>query len=244
MYKTQTIEKVDHLLEVSELSVFYGKLQAVNNVSFQIPKGKVFAIVGANGAGKTSLLRGIYGTSQYTGSLKFNNVAFTAKTNRFKSGIAHVPQGRAIFGDLTVKENLSIGVLGIKKKTNELEYLLNLFPILETRMNKQAGMLSGGEQQMLAIARAMMSRPSLLLLDEPGMGLSPKLRMEVYESIRRLLDQADHDMGILLCDQEIGYALRIADQMSVMQKGQFIWTGEANSVSVDELSTKYMGLKA
>lgn len=244
MYKTQTIEKVDHLLEVSELSVFYGKLQAVNNVSFQLPKGKVFAIVGANGAGKTSLLRGIYGTAQYSGSLKFNDISFTAKTNRFKSGIAHVPQGRAIFGDLTVKENLSIGVLGIKKKTNELDYLLNLFPILETRMNKQAGMLSGGEQQMLAIARAMMSRPSLLLLDEPGMGLSPKLRMEVYESIKRLLDQAEHDMGILLCDQEIGYALRIADQMSVMQKGHFIWTGEANSVTIDELSTKYMGLKA
>lgn len=244
MYKTQTIEKVDHLLEVGDLSVFYGKLQAVNNVSFQLPKGKVFAIVGANGAGKTSLLRGIYGTAQYSGSLRFNDISFTAKTNRFKSGIAHVPQGRAIFGDLTVKENLSIGVLGIKKKTNELDYLLNLFPILETRMNKQAGMLSGGEQQMLAIARAMMSRPSLLLLDEPGMGLSPKLRMEVYESIKRLLDQAEHDMGILLCDQEIGYALRIADQMSVMQKGHFIWTGEANSVTIDELSTKYMGLKA
>ncbi|EKN71674.1 ABC transporter [Neobacillus bataviensis LMG 21833] len=244
MDKTQTIEKVDHLLEVSKLSVFYGKMQAVDNVSFQLPKGKVFAIIGANGAGKTSLLRGIYGTAQYSGSLKFNNMSFTAKTNRFKSGIAHVPQGRAIFGDLTVKENLSIGILGIKKKANELDYLLNLFPILETRLNKQAGMLSGGEQQMLAIARAMMSRPSLLLLDEPGMGLSPKLRMDVYESIRRLLDQAEHDMGILICDQEIGYVLRIADQMSVMQKGHFIWTGEADSVTIDELSAKYMGLKA
>lgn len=244
MYKTQTNETVDNLLDVADLSVFYGKLQAVKNVSFQLPKGEVYAVVGANGAGKTSLIRGIYGIAQYTGSLKFNNVSFTPKTNRFKAGIAHVPQGRAIFGDLTVKENLSIGVLGIKNKTSQLEYLLNLFPILETRLNKQAGMLSGGEQQMLAIARAMMSRPSLLLLDEPGMGLSPKLRMEVYESIKRLLDHADHDMGILLCDQEIGYALRIADQLSVMQKGQFIWTGDTGSVTIEELSAKYMGLKA
>ncbi|MEH7380439.1 ATP-binding cassette domain-containing protein [Bacillus sp. JJ1533] len=241
MYKEKTYSD-SSVLDVQDMSVFHGKLKATNNVSFNLKNNEVLAIVGPNGAGKTSIMMGLSGTAYVSGNINYMGMSLHRKTNRLQEGIAHVPQGRGIFGDLTVRENLLLGKLGLAKnaETSDIDEVIMFFPVLKERISKLAGTLSGGEQQMLAIARAMISKPTLLLLDEPGMGLAPKLRIEVYERIKKLLEDNQKKMSILICDQEIGYALRIADRVSVLQNGELVFSDSVQNVNIEDISEKYL----
>jgi len=211
------------MLEIQNLEVSYGKIRAIKGISLHVNQGEVVVLVGANGAGKTTLLKTISGLlTPSSGSIKFQGLDLTkiAPHQRVIEGICQAPEGRGIFPGMTVEENLQIGKYSREtakiEMTEDLERIFALFPRLKDRRTQLGGTLSGGEQQMLAIGRALMSRPKVLLLDEPSMGLAPKFIATIFEIIQEIKKQ---DVTILLVEQNASKALQIADRAYVLETG-------------------------
>ena len=235
------------MLEIQGLDVFYGDVQAVWDVSLHVDEGSIVALVGANGAGKSTLLKTISGiTPAKRGVILFSGKSLTnlPPQDIVDMGISHVPEGRRLFSDLTVLENLKLGAYTPRaRKTIErsLARAYDLFPVLRNRRNQKSGSLSGGEQQMLAIARAMMSRPRILMLDEPSLGLSPILVSTMFELIMNLNSQ---NVTILLVEQNIHQALKIADRAYVLKNGKITMTGGGEELLSDpEVQKAYIGAR-
>ena len=227
------------LLSVSGLTVSYGGIRAVKGISFDVFPGEIVALVGANGAGKSSTLRAVSGLHPWEGIITYQGRELVGVPAHeiVARGLAHVPEGRRIFGNLTVKENLKIatwqrkGPAGSKAEIRrDLATAFDLFPILGSRRDQPAVTLSGGEQQMLAISRALMSRPTLLLLDEPSMGLAPKIVAEIFS---KLADLNRQGMTLLLVEQNATMALRVATKAYLMEVGTITLSGPAKEVLED-----------
>ena len=233
------------MLEIKDLHVSYGGIQALRGVSLNVPDGKIVTLIGANGAGKSTLMRTISGlVKAQSGSILWNGQELLGKPidQIVASGIAMSPEGRRVFADLTVLENLKIGAYLRKDKAEtekDLEWVYSLFPRLKERRNQKAGTLSGGEQQMLAMGRALMSHPKTILMDEPSMGLSPKLVKEIFSIIRKLHEQG---ITILLVEQNAKMALSIADRAYVLETGRITMEGDAKELLNNEQVRKaYLG---
>ncbi|WP_434725671.1 ABC transporter ATP-binding protein [Mesorhizobium sp. RIZ17] len=234
------------MLEVSDLEVAYGDVGALWGVSLHVDPGTIVALVGANGAGKTTLLRTVSGLLRpRAGDIRLSGQSITGKAPQeiARMGIAHVPEGRGLFRQMTVLENLELGAFQPKARprTKELlEKAYTLFPRLKERAHQKAGSLSGGEQQMLAIARATMSEPSLLILDEPSLGLSPLVVQQMFSLIQTLHGQG---VTILLVEQNIHQALKVADYAFVLQTGSLAMQGTGDDLIADpEIQKAYMGV--
>ncbi len=233
------------MLELRDISVNYGRVEALKSVSLDVPEGCIFAVLGANGAGKTTLLRAILGLNRGKGSIRFdgNEISTLATFERARLGIALVPEGRRLFPDFTLEENLRIGTMNNKDASslrNDLEEVFQSFPILKERIKSRARTLSGGEGQMLAIARALLSRPKLLLLDEPSVGLMPRAVVETFDNI------ADYSkrkrLTVLLVEQNARKALGIADRAAVLELGRLTLQGDAATFKTDDRVKKaYLG---
>jgi branched-chain amino acid transport system ATP-binding protein len=227
-------------LEIKNLAISYGGIKAVKNVTLEIKEREIVALIGANGAGKTSILKAISGLIPYTGDIINNGQHlknFPADGIR-RQGIAHVPEGRGIFGNLTVLENLKLGG-ATKKGKLDFDRVFTLFPRLKERLNQLGGTLSGGEQQMLAVGRALMSDCHLLLLDEPSMGLSPILVTEIFNLIKKI-----HQAGtaILLVEQNASLALQIATRAYVLETGEIKLAGSGDELLKNpQVKTAYLG---
>lgn len=236
----------NHLLEVENVDIFYGDAQAVRDVSFYVESGKVVALVGANGAGKSTLLNAISRVIQPSrGNIRFSDKSLI-KLNPEQvvaEGISQVPEGRRLFSRLTVLENLELGAYPVNTRPflkKSLERVFGLFPVLQNRIKQVAGTLSGGEQQMLAIARALMARPVLLMLDEPSLGLAPIIVSELFEIIRVLNREG---VTILLVEQNVHQALEIADHAYVLQTGTLELEGRAEDLISDpDFKRAYLGI--
>ena len=236
----------NRLLEVTHLEVAYGDVRALWGVSIHVDAGSVVAIVGANGAGKTTLLKAISGlVPAKRGEIKLSGTSLLGRLPEdiARLGIAHVPEGRGLFRQMTVLENLELGAFQPKARANmkrALEKAYDLFPRLKERTGQKAGSLSGGEQQMLAIARATMSEPSLLILDEPSIGLSPLVVQQMFQLIEALHKQG---VTILLVEQNIHQALKIADYAFVLKTGELAMQGTGAELIADpEVQKAYMGV--
>lgn len=233
------------LLEVKDLQVYYGVIEALKGISFEVNKGEIVTLIGANGAGKTTTMQSIIGLiPSASGSVTFDGQDIT-KTPCHKIvhlGMTQVPEGRRIFQELTVYENLLMGGFSQKDQAQvkkDIQDIYERFPRLAERRNQIAGTLSGGEQQMLAIGRAMMSRPKLLLLDEPSMGLSPLLVDQVFGIIKQLRDDGT---TILLVEQNAGKSLAISDRAYVLELGEIVLSGTgAELAASDEVKKAYLG---
>ena len=233
------------LLDVSGLNVFYGGAQALYDVGFQIYRGEVFSIIGSNGAGKTTILKTLAGLIRpLSGQAVFDGARIDGKNPAgiVDLGISLVPEGRGLFAGMTVKENLKLGAFPKRARAMAAESLagvFDLFPKLTPLQNQIAGKLSGGEQQMLAIARSLMSRPRLLMLDEPSLGLAPLVVKTMFEIIAHLKSQG---VTILLVEQNIHQALKIADRGCVIKTGRITMTGRGSDLLTDpEIQKAYMG---
>ena len=234
------------MLEVKELRVHYGNVEAVKGVSFQVSAGTIVSLIGANGAGKTTSLRALTGLVRPSGGeLRFENASLNglAPHQIVGLGIAHVPEGRRLFPKMTVLENLRMGAYLRTSKTDissTLGMIYQHFPILRERGRQLAGSLSGGEQQMLAIARALMSRPKLLLLDEPSMGLSPIMTAEIGRIIRQINEL---DVSIILVEQNAMLALTLTQYGYVLETGSLVMQGDAQELLRDEgVKKAYLGI--
>lgn len=232
------------LLEVESLNVYYGGIHAIKNVNFDIYKGEIVSLIGANGAGKTTILHTISGLVQpKTGQISLNGIDIKKKKAHqlISMGMAHTPEGRRIFTELTVLENLELG--GYTRSSDEvkkgIKKAFELFPRLEERKKQIAGTMSGGEQQMLAIARSLMSKPKLLLLDEPSMGLAPLMVQEIFSIIKRINEQG---VTILLVEQNANQALSICDRAYVLETGEIILNGTGKQLlNNNEIKKAYLG---
>uniref|UniRef100_UPI0038B3F84A ABC transporter ATP-binding protein n=1 Tax=Actinomadura physcomitrii TaxID=2650748 RepID=UPI0038B3F84A len=238
------------MLAAENLSASYGPLQALREASFRLGEGEVVALLGANGAGKTTTLRAITGSIvQVTGSLEYTSEAGalsligTAPADAARHGIAHVPQGRGTFTDLSVEDNLRVGAMTRRDRGEieaDLDHWFATFPRLKERRRKPAGNLSGGEQQMLAVARAMMMRPRLLLLDEPSLGLAPLVVADLFATLGRL--RAELGVTVLLVEQNANIALELADRGYVLEAGRIVLEGTAaDLMAKDEIQKAYLG---
>ena len=214
------------MLEIKNVSTFYGKIAALTDVSVHIKKGEIVSLIGANGAGKTTLLMTICGDPKPSqGQILFEGRDITQDTTSaiMRGDIAIVPEGRRIFSRLTVEENLSMGAFFINDKAEKIalmDEVFNLFPRLKERINQRAGTMSGGEQQMLAIGRALMSKPRLLFLDEPSLGLAPIVIQQIFDIIQQLREE--RGMTIFLVEQNANQALRLADRGYVLDTGRIV----------------------
>ena len=233
------------MLEVKDLEVYYGMIQAIKGISFEVNEGEVIALIGANGAGKTTTLHTITGLlSPKSGHVMFEGKDITkVPAHKIVSmGMAHVPEGRREFAELSVYENLRMGAYTRKDKNEIEESLKNVykrFPRLEERKNQMAGTLSGGEQQMLAMGRALMSKPRIILMDEPSMGLSPILVNEIFDIIRAV---SESGTTVLLVEQNAKKALSIADRAYVLETGKIVLEGNAKDLLEDDSIKKaYLG---
>lgn len=231
------------LLKVDDINVYYGQIHALKNVSLDVNEGEVVALIGANGAGKSTTLKTISGLLHpNTGSITFdqNNCTHTEAYKLVSKGLAHVPEGRRIFLQMTVLENLEMGAYTKKSfAKKDLENIFMRFPRLAERRNQIAGTLSGGEQQMLAMGRALMSHPKLLMLDEPSMGLAPILVQQIFDIIKEL-NQAG--TTILLVEQNAEMALQVADRAYVLESGRIVLTGTgAELAASDQVKKAYLG---
>ncbi|MGE4232274.1 MAG: ABC transporter ATP-binding protein [Bacteriovoracia bacterium] len=233
------------MLEFNNVAVSYGAVQALKGVSFSVPKGKIITLVGANGAGKSTTLRaisGMFGPNQ--GEILFEGQSLLKKTPEsiVKLGISHAPEGRGIFANLTVDENLQLGSYLRNDKEaieKDREHVLSLFPRLKERLWQNAGTLSGGEQQMLAIARALMMRPKLLLLDEPSLGLAPQIIEKIFEIIVKINQEGT---TILLVEQNALLALEVAHYAVVLETGKAVMQGESKALlNSEEIRKAYLG---
>jgi branched-chain amino acid transport system ATP-binding protein len=234
------------MLQIHDLHVSYGEIKALKGISLEVPDGTIVTLIGANGAGKTTLLRTISGLLKArSGSIRWDEQELThrAPHDIVKFGVAHAPEGRMIFANLTVQENLRMGAYlrkdqeGIRK---DLELCFTIFPRLKERLSQPGGTLSGGEQQMLAIARALMSKPKMLLLDEPSLGIAPKLVRTIFENIVEI----NRTLGVtvLLVEQNANLALAIAHSGYVIETGKIVLAGPANELAQnEEVKRAYLG---
>ncbi len=233
------------MLEVNELNVYYGVIQAIKGISFHVNEGEVVALIGANGAGKTTILHTITGLIEAkSGEILFEgkNITKTAGHKIVSMGMAHVPEGRRVFSELTVLQNLKLGAYTRKDKDEierALETVYERFPRLYERKNQTAGTMSGGEQQMLAMGRALMSHPKLILMDEPSMGLSPIFVNEIFDIIQKV---SASGTTVLLVEQNAKKALTIADRAYVLETGLIVKEGAADELLHDDTIRKaYLG---
>lgn len=220
------------MLRVEDLVVRYGDIRAVKGISFQVERGEILALIGANGAGKTTTLRALSGMQPCEGSvlLEGRDLRGLSPDEILRLGLSHVPEGRGIFGGLTVRENLQLGAWIRRDKaarTRDLGVVMDIFPRLRERATQLAGTLSGGEQQMLAVGRALMSEAKILILDEPSMGLAPKLVQEIFSVIRQLNEKGT---TILLVEQNANMALRLAHRACLLETGNLVLEGPASEL--------------
>ncbi len=233
------------MLEVKDLTVHYGMIQAVRDVSFTVNEGEIVTLIGANGAGKTTILRALSGLER----IKSGEISYLGRSldslspqQRVKDGISHVPEGRHVFKGLSVKENLELGAFLRKDRETveeDLEQIYQRFPVLKERLKQDAATLSGGEQQMLAMGRALMSRPKLLLLDEPSMGLAPIFIQEIFNIIQQIQSTGT---TVLLIEQNAKMALEIANRGYVLETGRIVTSGTGQSLlNSPEVQKAYLG---
>ena len=234
------------MLKVKDLNVSYGAIHAIHDVSLEVNAGEIVSLIGANGAGKTTTLHTITGLKKASSGsveLEGHNLLTTEPSKIVGLGMAHVPEGRRIFASMTVEENLEMGAFTIRDKSQilaDIENVYKHFPRLRERYKQAGGTLSGGEQQMLAIGRAMMSRPKIMLMDEPSMGLSPLLVGEIFEIIQELNRSG---MTILLVEQNAKMALSIADRAYVLETGHVVMNGqEKDMLEDDQVRRAYLGM--
>jgi branched-chain amino acid transport system ATP-binding protein len=231
------------LLELERVEARYGPIKALQGVSLAVGEGEVVALLGANGAGKTTTLRAVSGTVRRTGRISFAGRALERRSAEAvaRAGIAHVPEGRGTFRELTVRENLRLGAWTRRGRLRgEEEHVLAHFPALAERTRQPAGTLSGGEQQMLALARALMARPRLLMLDEPSLGLAPLVVASIFAILRRLNEE--EGLAVLLVEQNATLALEAASSAYVLEVGRVALSGPADELRVDEsLHKSYLG---
>lgn len=232
------------LLAFDEVDVFYGPIHALKQVSLTVNEGETVALIGANGAGKSTLLMSVFGQPRIAGGeIFYRGEAISRKSTHFiaSNGIAQAPEGRRIFPDMTVEENLLMGTIAIgnRYQAEDKARMYQLFPRLEERRGQRAMTLSGGEQQMLAIARALMSEPVLLMLDEPSLGLAPKIVGELFGIIKQLREE---NMTVLLVEQNATAALAIADRAYVLENGRITLSGAAREMLTNpEIKRMYLG---
>jgi branched-chain amino acid transport system ATP-binding protein len=234
------------LLDVNDLNVYYGAIHALQGVSFNVEEGEIVSLIGANGAGKSTILRTISGLLRpRTGSIQFKgqDITFTPAEQIVRLGISQVPEGRKIFAPLTVKENLLMGAYtrsDPQEIQNSMERVFTSVPRLKERINQLGGTLSGGEQQMLATGRGLMSLPTLLLMDEPSMGLSPILVEEIFRIIKEINSQGT---SILLVEQNALMALSVANRAYVLETGRIVLSGDAREVAENpQVKAAYLGV--
>jgi branched-chain amino acid transport system ATP-binding protein len=233
------------LLSVHDLRAYYGQVQALHGLSFDLNEGSMTTLLGANGAGKTTTLRAICNMVRSTGAIQFEGKPLNGKSTEsiVRLGIAHVPQGRGTFTTLTVEENLQLGAISrkdVKAIPDDIERMYNHFPVLKQRHTQQAGTLSGGEQQMLAVARALMLRPRLMLLDEPSFGLAPLIVRDLFGILGKI--NREDKVSILVVEQNAQLALEIADKAYVIETGRIVMSGSASEIANDESVRKsYLG---
>jgi branched-chain amino acid transport system ATP-binding protein len=232
------------MLDVQRLDAGYGRVRVLREVSLTVPAGKIVALLGANGAGKTTLMRAICGlASIHAGAVAFDDRATTGRAPDalVRDGLVLVPQGRLLFGDMTVRENLEMGAFTASREMcdTQLSRAEALFPILRERAHQPAGLLSGGEQQMLALARALMSAPRCLLLDEPSLGLSPKAFGTIIEAIRQINAGG---IPVLIAEQNVRRVLKIADYVYVLETGRIVLEGQGQQLMADDrIRASYLG---
>jgi branched-chain amino acid transport system ATP-binding protein len=236
---------MEPLLDVSGLSAFYGQTQAIHDVSFKLAPGSITALLGANGAGKTTTLRALCNMVRTTGSVRLAGKPINgmATEDIVRLGVAHVPEGRGTFTGLSVEENLRIAAYTRRDKAaalRDLDMVFEYFPRLKERYQQQAGTLSGGEQQMLAISRALMLAPRLMLFDEPSFGLAPLIVQEIFRIMRRI--NSESKVSMLLVEQNAALALDLADHAYVLETGRVVMSGKAADVRSDEgIRKSYLG---
>jgi branched-chain amino acid transport system ATP-binding protein len=234
------------VLEISHIDVSYGDLQALWDVSMTIEEGKIATLVGSNGAGKSTLMYSVSGLIKHkTGSIRFEGMRLDRMPahQRVEQGICMVPEGRRLFPQMTVLENLEVGASITKARRvrfDTLNWIYELFPILRERKKQRAGTLSGGEQQMLAIGRGLMSKPKLMMFDEPSLGLAPILVRNIFNVIRRIREEG---LTVLIVEQNVKQTLSIADRAYVLENGRIVLHGTGESLLVDEhVKTAYLGV--
>ena len=237
----------DSLLTVRGIETYYGPIQAIRGVSLDVAPGQIVTVLGANGAGKTTVLRTISGVlNPERGSIRFNEHDLRGQSpdHVMRLGVCHVPEGREVFPLLTVRENLMMGAYTRhdREVSRDLDMCYDYFPILKERAHQRAGLLSGGQQQMLAISRALMGKPKLLLLDEPSLGLSPILVTQIFEIIKRI--NQEHGVAILLVEQNAHVALRTADYGYVIEVGRVVMQDRcARLIEKEDIKEFYLGQK-
>jgi branched-chain amino acid transport system ATP-binding protein len=233
------------LLEVEDLKAYYGQTQALHGVSFALEQGGITTLLGANGAGKTTTLRSVCGMVRTQGAIRLDGrpINGSATEEIVRMGVGHVPEGRGTFTNLSVDENLRVAAYTRADKVGaqrDLDMVFEYFPILKARIAQQAGTLSGGEQQMLAISRALMVGPRLMLLDEPSFGLAPLIVQEIFRIMRRI--NAEAKVSMLLVEQNAALALELADHAYVLETGRVVMSGKSSVVKSDEAIRKsYLG---
>ena len=238
----------DALLEVSNIETYYGPIMAIRGVSFAVPRGAIVTILGANGAGKTTILKTVSGVMDpQKGAVSFDGreIQGMDPDRVMRLGLSHVPEGREVFPFLSVRENLRMGAYTRRDAdgvARDLEMVYDYFPVLKARAEQRAGQLSGGEQQMLAISRALMARPKMMLLDEPSLGLSPKLVKEIFEIIVRI--NKEQGVTVLLVEQNANMALHIADYGYVLEVGRIVMEDTcARLLEKEDIKEFYLGVK-
>ncbi len=233
------------MLEVARLCAFYGQSQALHGLDFALREGGVVTLLGANGAGKTTTLRALCGMVRMTGEIRFDGKPINGRATEdiVRLGIAHVPEARGTFVRMTVEENLRLGAMTRRDHAAiaaDIEEVYSLFPRLKERRRQQAGTLSGGEQQMLAIGRGLMLRPRLMLLDEPSFGLAPLIVAELFAILRRL--NQERRVALLIVEQNAALALDLAEEAYLLETGRIVMAGPANEIAADEaVRRSYLG---
>ena len=232
------------ILEMKDLDVFYGPIQALKKVSLHINEGETVSLIGSNGAGKSTLLMSIFGQPRAeSGQILYNGVDITHKSSHYiaSNGIAQSPEGRRVFPDMTVEENLLMGTIpiGDKYAAEDMQRMFELFPRLKERRTQRAMTMSGGEQQMLAFGRALLSKPKLLLLDEPSLGLAPIIIQQIFDIIEQLRDEG---VTVFLVEQNANQALKIADRAYVLENGRVVMQGTGEALLTDpKVREAYLG---
>lgn len=238
--------KKELLLEVKDLFVQYDGISALKGISFEVHQGEIVSLIGANGAGKSTTLRALSGLVKVkAGEIRFLNDSLNdvPAFKRVELGLVHSPEGRGVFAQMSVRENLEMGAYVIKNKSliaDDMDYCFSLFPRLKERIKQLAGTLSGGEQQMLAMARALMARPKLLLLDEPSLGLAPLIVAQIFATIKELNQKG---MSILLVEQNAKGALKISDRSYVLETGKIVLAGKSSELLTNsDVQKSYLGI--
>jgi len=234
----------DSILKIENLDCFYGDFQALHDISLAIPKGRIVSIIGANGSGKSTLLNAIMGVNKHTGKIIFDDVEITKmRTSDIVShGLTISPEGSSVFEDMSVTENLLMGAYLKEPRKNRqanMERVFELFPVLKEKRNQLATFLSGGQRQMLAIARAIMSEPKILICDEISLGLAPVVVKDIYKKIKEINDAG---VTILLVEQEVKRSLAFSDYSYVLVKGRIVIEGESKELPEEEVKDAYLGI--